>query len=56
MDKDRLEGIGKKWKGKAKKTLGKITGNKELEAEGIADEVAGEVQNTVGTVKDSFKK
>jgi uncharacterized protein YjbJ (UPF0337 family) len=43
-------------KGRAKKSLGKATGNEELEAEGKTDEAKGDVKQAAEKVKDAFKK
>ena len=56
MDKDRLEGIGHKIKGHVKAFVGKVTGDKKLEAEGEMEKVAGDVQNAVGSIKDTSEK
>jgi uncharacterized protein YjbJ (UPF0337 family) len=55
MDKDRLEGVGHKIKGTAKEIAGKVAGDEKLEAEGQAEKLGGNVQNTVGGVKDSAR-
>ena len=55
MDKDRAEGIGDKLKGSAKETVGKVTGDAKLQAEGKADKATGAVKNAVGGVKDALK-
>jgi uncharacterized protein YjbJ (UPF0337 family) len=55
MDKDRIEGAAKQAKGSVKEAVGKAFGDKKLQSEGVADKVAGKVQNTVGGVKDAVK-
>lgn len=55
MDKDRVEGGGKKIAGSVKEAIGKVTGDTKLQAEGKADKAAGKVQNTVGGVKDTAR-
>ncbi|MBO9135012.1 MULTISPECIES: CsbD family protein [Rhizobium] len=55
MDKNRIEGAAKELKGTIKETVGKLTGNERLEAEGKVDKAAGEVQSTVGKGKDAVK-
>lgn len=52
MDKDRVDGIGKKVSGSVKEAIGKVTGNTKLEAEGAAQKTAGKAQNAAGGVKD----
>ncbi len=55
MDKNRIEGAAKELKGTIKETVGKLTGNERLEAEGKVDKAAGEMQSTVGKGKDAVK-
>ena len=55
MDKDRVIGSAKVVKGKVKEALGKTIGDAKLETEGKADRVDGEVQNTVGGLKDTLR-
>lgn len=55
MDKDRLKGMGNKIKGEVKKTVGEMTGNASLEAEGHADKAKGTVQEGVGKAKDAVR-
>lgn len=50
-NKDEVEGKFEQAKGKVKSTVGNLTGNERLEAEGEADNVAGETQETWGKVK-----
>ncbi|RLP72766.1 CsbD family protein [Mycetocola tolaasinivorans] len=42
--------------GKAKEVIGNVTDNDKLVAEGKADQVKGDVKDTVEDVKDAFKK
>jgi uncharacterized protein YjbJ (UPF0337 family) len=60
MDKDRIAGAAHQVKGTVKETIGKVTGDTKIEAEGIAEKTAGKVQNMVGgakdTVRDALKK
>ncbi len=55
MDKDRVEGIGKKVTGSVKEAIGKVTGDTKLQAEGTADKAAGTTQNAVGGAKDAVR-
>ncbi|GAA2749968.1 MULTISPECIES: CsbD family protein [Kitasatospora] len=55
-------GIGKKAahkaeavKGGAKKTIGRATGNRSLEAEGRADQVKGDAKQAGAKAKDALK-
>ena len=43
-------------KGRAKKVVGEATGNDDLEAEGQADQVKGNLKQAGEKVKDAFKK
>jgi uncharacterized protein YjbJ (UPF0337 family) len=53
---DRLKGNLHKLKGKAKETIGQITKNPDLVAEGQAEQVAGAIQKKVGQIKKVFEK
>jgi uncharacterized protein YjbJ (UPF0337 family) len=55
MDKDRIEGTAKQAKGAVKETVGKVVGDKKLEAEGKADKIEGKIQNAVGGAKDAAR-
>jgi uncharacterized protein YjbJ (UPF0337 family) len=55
MDKDRIAGSARTIKGSVKETIGKVTGDTKLEAEGKADKVEGKVQNAIGGLKDALK-
>ena len=55
MDKDRVDGIGKKVTGSIKEAIGKVTGDTKLQAEGKADKAAGTAQNAVGGTKDAVR-
>jgi uncharacterized protein YjbJ (UPF0337 family) len=48
MNKDELDGKARAIKGKVKQGVGDVTGNKRLHDEGVADEAAGDVQDTFG--------
>ncbi|MEV5707741.1 CsbD family protein [Actinoallomurus sp. NPDC052274] len=52
---DKAANTGDKIKGKAKETVGKVTGNEEMEAEGKADQVKGDAKQAGEKVKDVFK-
>nr|WP_294514635.1 CsbD family protein [uncultured Rhodopila sp.] len=55
MDKDRVEGAGHEAKGTVKEAVGKVTGDKETQAEGTSEKAAGKVQNAVGGAKDAVR-
>ena len=56
MNKDQIKGRVEEAKGKVKEVAGKVVGNKSLEAEGDANQVAGKVQKTYGDAKNEFTK
>ena len=56
MDKEHVKGAADKAKGAIKDAAGKITGDKELQAEGKMDKAKGEVRKSVGDVKDAARK
>jgi uncharacterized protein YjbJ (UPF0337 family) len=55
VDKDRIDGAGKQIKGAIKDAAGKVTGDRKLQAEGMADKAVGKVQSEVGKVKDDVR-
>ena len=55
MDREHVKGAADKAKGAIKQGAGKLTGDKETEAEGKMDKAKGKVQNTVGGIKDSLR-
>ena len=55
MDKQRIEGGLKKATGAVKETVGKATGDRDLEAEGTADKAEGGVRSAVGHIKDAVR-
>lgn len=56
MSKDHGKGAGKELKGAVKEAAGKATGSKRTENEGKTDKAKGRAQQTLGDVKDAFKK
>ena len=56
MNKDQVKGRLEEAKGKVKEVTGKVVGNKRLEAEGDAEQIAGKVQKTYGDAKEQVKK
>ncbi len=52
--KDRAKGAGNQAKGKAKEIAGRATNNRDLEEEGVGDQIAGVAQRKVGQVKKVF--
>ena len=63
MDKEHLKGIADKVSGAVKDTVGSVTGNAKLQAEGKAEKAegaahmaAGDVKDAAGKVGDAFKR
>ncbi len=56
MDKDRLEGKMDDVKGRVKRQVGEWTGDKDLQAEGTADQAKGKTQNAFGKLKDAGRE
>jgi uncharacterized protein YjbJ (UPF0337 family) len=56
MDKDRIAGSAKVIKGATKEAVGKVIGDRNLEADGKVEKTAGKVQNALGGLKDALKK
>lgn len=54
--KDQIKGKLHLLKGKAKQTAGQVTNNPNLEAEGQAEKIAGQVQTKVGQIEKVFEK
>ena len=53
--KDKAENSAEKLQGKAKETAGRETGDRDLEAEGRADQTTSDVKQAGEKVKDAFK-
>ena len=56
MDKEHAKGAADKASGAIKEGVGKMTGDKKLEAEGKFDEVKGEAREAVGDAKDAGRE
>lgn len=56
MDKEHVKGAADKAKGAIKDTAGKVTGDKELQAEGKMDKAKGSAHKAAGDVKDAARK
>ena len=54
MNKQTIEGAAQKGVGSIKEAAGKITGNEKLQAEGVADKVAGGAKETLGKAKETI--
>ena len=55
-DGDKMKAAADKVTGQVKETVGKVTDNDKLVAEGKADQAKGTVKDKVEDVKDVFKK
>ncbi len=56
MDKEHIKGTVDKAKGAVKETVGKVTGDKQMQAEGRFDKAKGEARKAVGDLKDAVSK
>jgi uncharacterized protein YjbJ (UPF0337 family) len=56
MSKEGIEGATQKGVGAVKETLGKAIGNEKLQAEGLADKIAGTAKEEIGKAKDAVHK
>jgi uncharacterized protein YjbJ (UPF0337 family) len=54
--KDKIEGAVHDAKGGMKETIGRVTNNPDLEAEGKAEKMGGKVQKKVGDVEKVIEK
>jgi uncharacterized protein YjbJ (UPF0337 family) len=52
---DKVKNTAQQAKGKVKETVGSATGNDDLEAEGQAEQVVGNLKQAGEKVKDAFK-
>jgi uncharacterized protein YjbJ (UPF0337 family) len=55
MDKEHLKGAADKVKGAVKDTVGKMTGDTKMRAEGKLDKAEGAAHNVAGDVKDAAR-
>jgi uncharacterized protein YjbJ (UPF0337 family) len=53
---DKVNNKGEQLKGKVKEGVGQATNDRDLEAEGKADQVSGNLKDAGEKVKDAFKK
>jgi uncharacterized protein YjbJ (UPF0337 family) len=56
MDREHVRGAADKAKGAIKDVAGKLTGDKELQAEGKFDKAKGDAHKTLGDIKDALKQ
>jgi uncharacterized protein YjbJ (UPF0337 family) len=55
MDREHVKGFAEKTKGSVKEGAGKLTGDKDMQAEGKVDKAKGSAHNVVGDVKDAAR-
>lgn len=55
-DKDRLSGLGDKVSGNVKEGVGKVTGDKQTEGQGKAEQVVGDLKEGVADLKDKVSE
>ncbi|MFZ0607535.1 MAG: CsbD family protein [Xanthobacteraceae bacterium] len=55
MDREHIKGAADKAKGAIKDTAGKLTGDKEMQAEGKIDKAKGSAHNAAGNIKDAVR-
>jgi uncharacterized protein YjbJ (UPF0337 family) len=55
MNKDRVKGTVDEVVGSAKQKAGKLTGDTPLQVKGIAQQVKGKLENTLGKAKDAVR-
>ena len=55
MNEDNVKGKLNDVKGRAERQAGEWTGDKDLQAEGMKDQVKGKVQDAVGKAKDAAR-
>jgi len=54
--RDKIEGTGHKTKGIVKESIGKLSDNPRMEAEGTVEKNAGKVQHKIGEAKKVLGK
>jgi uncharacterized protein YjbJ (UPF0337 family) len=55
MDKEHIKGAADKAKGAAKDTVGKVTGDTKMQAEGKVDKAKGTAHKVAGDLKDAAR-
>ncbi|HWB20100.1 MAG TPA: CsbD family protein [Phycisphaerales bacterium] len=55
MDKNRIQGAAKEFKGTMKDAAGKITGDTSLQAKGKLEKAGGKVQKSFGEARDEAR-
>lgn len=52
---DKIKGVANQAGGKVKQGIGRVIGNEQMQAEGMAQQVKGKVQQKVGEAKSTVK-
>lgn len=55
MSNEQAKGAAKELGGSIKEAAGKVTGDRQMEAEGTGDRVEGKTEKNLGKVKDAVK-
>lgn len=55
MDREHVKGFAEKTKGAIKEGAGRLSGDKEMQAEGKIDKAKGNAHNVAGDVKDAAR-
>ena len=55
MDREHVKGAADKVKGAVKDTVGKVTGDEKMQAEGKLDKAKGAAHDAVGDAKDAVR-
>jgi uncharacterized protein YjbJ (UPF0337 family) len=56
MNRDQVKGRANEVAGKAKKTTGRVIGNRKMEAKGAMKEAGGKIRKTVGDVREQSRE
>ena len=56
MSQETIRGVTQKGVGAVKETLGRMTGNRRLQAEGVKDKVVGSAKEAFGRTKDAVHR
>jgi uncharacterized protein YjbJ (UPF0337 family) len=56
VDKEHVKGAADKAKGAVKEAAGKMTGDKDMQAEGKFDKAKGSLHQAAGDIKDAMKR
>ena len=56
MNKERIKGAAQRLKGKIETTIGKLTGNTRLKADGQVDKVVGSARSSLGKAQEAVKE